>query len=242
MKFDEDILMSYILGELSPEEMRRIEEARIANPELNKEIEALELSLEEMAFENKIKAPNLKPTIEQIINKENTNSTKPIKLFTYLGFAASFLIGALLIGFYQQQKINTQSEQLASLENNLEALTLKNKACETSLSFFDHVETKTYLLEGKSDAKVTVYWNESLKEAKLKTDSLPQIQADETYQIWADVDGVMMDLGTFDYLASAENVIDLNYLDRAESLNITIEPLGGSKTPTVSRLVANKYI
>ena len=34
----------------------------------------------------------------------------------------------------------------------------------------------------------------------------------------------------------------LKYLDEATSLNITIEPLGGSAAPTVSRLIANHAI
>jgi hypothetical protein len=35
---------------------------------------------------------------------------------------------------------------------------------------------------------------------------------------------------------------DLVFLENAASLNVTIEPKGGSKEPTVSRLVASRAI
>jgi len=76
----------------------------------------------------------------------------------------------------------------------------------------------------------------------LRVIELPGIQSDQTYQLWADVDGDMLSLGTFDAALAIIDAIPMDYLDRATSLNITVEPKGGSKHPTVSTLTANILI
>ena len=49
----------------------------------------------------------------------------------------------------------------------------------------------------------------------------------------------MISMGVLD---RTKNLLTMNYIDNAESLNITIEPLGGNDHPTVSRLVSNVYL
>jgi hypothetical protein len=39
-------------------------------------------------------------------------------------------------------------------------------------------------------------------------------------------------------LQTNEELITLKYIDKAESLNITIEPAGGNDHPTVEKLIA----
>ena len=53
--------------------------------------------------------------------------------------------------------------------------------------------------------------------------------------MWSDVEGEMIDMGLLD---SNRNLIELKYIDAAESLNITIEPAGGNDHPTVADLVS----
>ena len=69
--------------------------------------------------------------------------------------------------------------------------------------------------------------------------SLPKLKGDKTYQIWADVDNEMLSIGTF---SNSEELIALGYYDDATSLNITVEPKGGSDHPTLSTLTASKAI
>jgi hypothetical protein len=56
------------------------------------------------------------------------------------------------------------------------------------------------------------------------------------YQMWADVDGVMINMGL---LPADADLIPVKYIDRAESFNITIEPAGGNDHPTVENLISN---
>jgi hypothetical protein len=43
-------------------------------------------------------------------------------------------------------------------------------------------------------------------------------------------------------LPTDRELVTLTYIDRAESLNITIEPKGGNDHPTVERLISNVYL
>ena len=66
---------------------------------------------------------------------------------------------------------------------------------------------------------------------------LPALPSDQTYQMWSDVDGEMINMGTF---PTDTELVSLKYIENAESLNITIEPAGGSDHPNVEQLVSKK--
>jgi anti-sigma-K factor RskA len=55
--------------------------------------------------------------------------------------------------------------------------------------------------------------------------------------MWSDVNGEMINMGT---LGTDNELVSLKYIENAESLNITIEPAGGSGSdhPTVEELVS----
>ncbi len=73
----------------------------------------------------------------------------------------------------------------------------------------------------------------------INTKKLPQLDADHDYQMWADVDGEMIDMGV---IPKNKELIAMTYINNAESLNITIEPAGGNDHPTVERLISNVYL
>ena len=68
---------------------------------------------------------------------------------------------------------------------------------------------------------------------------MPKLKENETYQMWADVDGEMISMGL---VPTDQELVALAYIDDAESLNITIEPEGGNDHPTVSRLISNVFL
>ena len=87
------------------------------------------------------------------------------------------------------------------------------------------------------DANVVVYYNAEEESALLNVLNLPAPPAGKTYQMWADVEGVMIDMGVFE--VNDPSLREMVFIKHAESLNITLEPLGGSDHPTVSLLQAN---
>ena len=81
--------------------------------------------------------------------------------------------------------------------------------------------------------------NHNDKSVFINTKQLPEIDKDHDYQMWADVDGEMIDMGV---ITKGQSLMAMNYIENAESLNITIEPAGGNDHPTVERLISNVYL
>jgi len=134
-----------------------------------------------------------------------------------------------------QAEIENQSAELTDLRKDYDRV---NKV----YAYTSHGSTMPYLLDGSNfdkESQVIIYWNTDLQKAMLRVIELPSIRANETYQIWADLDGEMMSLGTFDAGLAINDAIPIIYLDKASSLNITVEPNGGSDHPTLTTLTAN---
>ena len=103
--------------------------------------------------------------------------------------------------------------------------------------------TQRYVVQGTDiapNAFAVAYWNPDLKEGWLDPTKLPELPDDRQYQIWADVHGEMISIG----LIPKDNntLVTINYLQEAESINITQEVLGGVDHPTVSLLTANSIL
>ena len=86
------------------------------------------------------------------------------------------------------------------------------------------------------ESRAVAYVNHTAKSVMVNSQGLPPLEKDKTYQMWADVDGVMINMGL---LPADTDLIPLKYIDRAESFNITIEPAGGNDHPTVENLISN---
>jgi hypothetical protein len=134
-----------------------------------------------------------------------------------------------------QKELNTIKEQIANLEGNL-------KDSQLLASVVEDPNTLQYSLKGNDKIPggfATAYINHEEKSAIVNVQKLPELPSDKTYQMWGDVDGEMIDMGVID---KSKNVVVLKYIDEATSLNITIEPAGGSDHATVSQLVTNVYL
>ena len=96
-----------------------------------------------------------------------------------------------------------------------------------------------YALKGNDkipNGFATAYINHEEKSAIVNVQKLPDLPEDKTYQMWADVEGEMIDMGVID---SSKQTLTMNYIKDAESINITIEEKGGSDHPDVSNLIGS---
>ena len=84
------------------------------------------------------------------------------------------------------------------------------------------------------------YWNPDLQEGWLDPTKLPALPTDRQYQIWADVHGEMISIGLIP--KGQDELVIINFLPDAESINITQEVLGGVDHPTIALLTANSYL
>lgn len=249
------LLEQYLLGELNANECDQIEQMLASDTELKAHFDQLEEDFETIGLENAITPPAVVKS--QLLGdiKTSNHNPKVVQLNTtknnkfYLGIAAS--VAALLFvgSFWMYNQLNDVKQQLQTVETNNTELNNViddlNKALDNNNSLYAaiaHPETEKYILNGNDlspKAKVISYVNHKTKAVIVNTERLPDLDKDHDYQMWADVEGEMINMGV---IAKDKNLMTMAYIDHAESLNITIEPVGGNDHPTVERLVTNVYL
>ena len=177
----------------------------------------------------------------------NSKSASNYKAWFSLAAAASILLFLNTIyliiqnGNMQQQLTKIESET-TYLKETQETIKSAFKNQELLLNFLSDPATDQYTLEGNTkmpQMRLVSYLNHKAKEVMVNTSELTPLEQNQDYQMWADVDGKMIDMGIINLDAT---LVALNYIEHAESFNITIEPKGGSKHPTVSHLISNTYL
>ena len=88
------------------------------------------------------------------------------------------------------------------------------------------------------ELKAVAYVNPVKKLSYINVSNLPQLPEDQCYQMWAEVNGELVNLGVIRQFENKEKLLALPYGDNAIGY-ITIEPSGGNETPTVQNIVAN---
>ena len=84
------------------------------------------------------------------------------------------------------------------------------------------------------DLEATVYWSASKNATYLAIRNLPEPPADKQYQLWAIVDKKPVDAGVFEYNLS--EIQSMKVFEEAQAFAVTLEPEGGSKSPTLEKM------
>lgn len=247
---ESSLLEEYLLGYCTPEQEAYVEKLIASDKEIKDKYEELQKDIEKLTELTKVTAPpQLKQRILTEIGKEakvvSIDRKRNIPLIAASLAVLAFALSSLFL-LNENQK---QGELLSDLKSEVE--NLKNLASEEKnqneinsmyLDFINNPNTSKFVLKGNSkspDFSTVAYWNEDAQEAMLSLENLPPLQEKRCFQIWADVDGEMLSLGT---LPLNQEMVSIKYMQNATSLNVTIEKEGGSDHPDVSNLVANVYI
>jgi len=240
------ILVEYLLGELTLADQMQVESILKVDAELKAQYEKLEASFKALAIENAINPPiELKAKLMRSLSLSQLKVLqvqKPNPLKYYLGLAASFAI--LLFG-----AAAWLYSELNSVKGELELVSLDNSRLNSDLietnrwySAINDPDVQKYIMNGNAlspNTKVISYVNHTVKSVFVNTENLPRLDDKHDYQMWADVRGEMINMGI---IKKENKMLAMNYIDNAESLNITIEQAGGSDHPNVSQLITNVYL
>jgi anti-sigma-K factor RskA len=255
---EKGLLTQYLLGELAREEALLLESEIQKDNDLQEKLRQLESDLEQMAMENAISPPeSIRASLVQAIEtdvKETTiplkkNSEKnvfnPMRLLVAASLAALFALTSFF--FYNrwqtaQENFILAREAKQELQEELQSLSDEMKETQALVNVLNNKDAIPFLLKGNKlapNAMAVAYVNHKNKSVWVNPQALPKLSQEETYQMWADVDGEMISMGL---LPTDKELIALTYIDKAASLNITIEPKGGNDHPTVERLISNVYL
>ena len=245
------ILELYVYGLLSEPENEEVTTMAKNSPEINAEIIAIEKAIIAISssfspFHSVANFEKIKEKLElkhaQVIPLQPTNNRAQ-----YIGWAAAIL---LLVGIgYQYNQLDQTNTQVATtaiekakLEKEFNVLKLKNTTIETSLAVVRDTKNTVVALGGQTVAPESfakVYWNQDTKVVYIDAAGLPEPPEGMVYQVWALKLSPLTPtsiglLENFD--VNEQKLFAVNNANEAEAFGITLEPAGGSLTPTMEQL------
>ena len=241
----------YVCGALPPEEAKEIDQAMRESVEVKKEVEEIEASLIILA---EAVAPTLPAMVWSYIlnaiakvrtlnNKEYSSNWPAIT-----GWAAAVLCIGGIFWMLNQNNDLQEEIQITSSENNM--LKEKVETTEASLAQTDKLlsilrskDYNTFTLPGHQavapNAFAKVYFNKAEGVAYIDAKGLPEAPAGKVYQVWS----LIMDPLTPTSVGLLEGVTEVEKgiyrfenIPDPEAFGITLEPAGGSNSPTLSQL------
>ncbi|MFV5699289.1 anti-sigma factor domain-containing protein [Flavobacterium sp. ZT3R17] len=245
------ILELYVYGLLTETENEEVNAMAKNNPEINEEIIAIEKAI--VALSSSFSPFHSVANYEKIKSKLELKHAKVIELeptrnwSQYIGWAAAIL---LLVGIgYQYNQLDQTNTQVvnaevekAKMEKDLNALQLKNKASETNLAVVRDVNNTVVALGGQAVApqsSAKVYWNKETKVVYVDAAGLPEPPEGMVYQVWALKLNPLTptSIGLLEnFKVNNQKMFAVDNATDAEAFGITLEPKGGSLTPTMEQL------
>ncbi|RYZ21709.1 MAG: hypothetical protein EOO16_12020 [Chitinophagaceae bacterium] len=248
------IIESYVLGLASDAERQEFEAACAQYPEIAEARDRFERQLEEsLLADAPAPSPALKARITAALEQEavlpvhgdsiapapvrRINSWKWVAAACVLLAAGSLVwafslngrMSALEASRQRSRELDSQLErtrsELAEIRSEAEALRNPNLKM-TALQSVPSAPTRS---------NVKVFWDTTSKDVYLMIQNLPAPAADQQYQLWALIDKKPVDLGVFE-LRQDRLVVKMKNVQNAQAFAITLEPKGGSPTPTLQNM------
>jgi anti-sigma-K factor RskA len=260
------LLELYVAGTLSAQEMARIRALEKEHPELAAEIDKIQQasimyaqkaagSFEMPEFDESAFESFESKTAENQDEKNVVVLEKKPQINAWLSIAAAVVllvsISAALFFYLQFNTLKTEFSALRQKQMINDSLLAQqmaeNHELEYSLSEMrshfidvqDHIndtETQKIVLKGldlEPNANAIVLWNKNTEKVYVSASNLPAVDDAHQYQLWALVDGKPIDAGVFFNINELQNV---KSIAQADAFAITLEPKGGSKSPTLEQL------
>jgi len=243
---DTDLLEKYLLGTTSTEESLQVERYIAMYPEVSKTYVELQENLEEFAKLHAIKTPEgLKERIIARIRGERIGRKKFFRYAIAASFAAFIFAGASFFFWNQNQTLQEENSVVSTqIEDLQKSMTQQLEDMRNQFIVLNNPRTRKYNVNGNLKAKelkAVAYINPVKKLSYINVSKLPNLPENQCFQMWAEVNGEMVNLGIIEEAQDKNKLMALPYGENAISY-ITIEPKGGNQSPTVENKVADfKY-
>jgi anti-sigma-K factor RskA len=246
------ILELYVYGLLSEDENIEIAKMAKNNAEVDNEIISIEKAI--VALSSSFSPFHSVANYEKIKAKLELKYGKVIEIkpafrwSEYTGWAAAVL---LLLGVgYQTLQLNETKKAISTIgtqKNKIEKeyayLGEKNKAVQKSLTIVRDIKNTGVTLGGQTASPQSfakVYWNKETKITYIDAAGLPKPPKGMVYQVWAlklSPTLTPTSIGLLsDFEKNDQKIFAVDQTAYAEAFGITLEPAGGSISPTMEQL------
>ncbi len=252
------ILELYVYGALTEKESEEVSAVLLQHSEVEKEVEEIENALNKLAISTAPYNPEaLLAAIKQklgntpengrVIPIEGTRVDRSSRIIMYISLAACL---ALLVGVFSllnknnelRDSIQVVEAEKAAMEGEIvSAREDLNETRELLSVFRDQDITKVPLAgqEVAPEAYVQVFWDRENDRTYIDALGLPEPPEGMVYQVWSLTLNPLTptSLGLLENFDQDENkVFILNNPNESQAFGITLEPAGGSETPTMEQL------
>lgn len=251
------LLELYVLGKANEQEVKLIQQFS-SESEIQQELVEIEKALiNEAKRSGNFPQASLKEKLDNTLGfsaqeSSTINITKVVPLknnYQLLAVAASFAlllsIGLNLLQYSSNSKTEKQLASIYSINDILKSevgITKDdNKFLSSVVSFFEKGKIEGIPIKCTETGHEwgMVYHDSKTGKTSVVPADLPKIKADQSYQLWAVVNGKPVDLG----IIPNENVGTEHFTMLKEAINpeafcITIESFGGASDPSMEMLVA----
>ena len=244
------ILELYVFGRLDEAESNEVTKMAESDEDIKNEIISIEKAV--INFSESVSpflsSENYERIRKALMIKHGVVEMKPkSNIFLYLGWAASIL---LLIGIgYQYKQLDDKETQIVNVESQksdlqkaVVDLELKNKESESALAIVRDNNNAVIALAGQEvspESFAKAYWNKNTKAVYIDASGLPEPPEGMVYQVWALKLNPLTptSIGLLEnFKGNSKKVFTVENANEAEAFGITLEPAGGSASPTLEQL------
>lgn len=253
---DSGNLELYVYGLLDESENKKIAEMAAENAAVRLEIEAIETAVIDLSssFSPRLSLSVFENIREKLEFKQQTDAPVVIakrrtNWAAFLGWAAALL---LLLGacyLYTEledshQRVVKLEKQKSTLQETVVNLELRNKQDQSVMNMLRDPKNTAITLDGQPvapNAYAKVYWNRESFSVYIDARGLPEPPEGMVYQVWAIKlrPFAPTSIGVLDnFKTDSRRVFPVNATSDAQTFAVTLEPAGGSETPTFEQLYA----
>lgn len=245
------VLELFVYGTLPEKEMVEVAREVSQDSMILREVVDIENHLMHLA---KAAAPNIPNDFSSIRNNVENSYSKVIPLsrnrtpvISFIGWAAALL---LLVGVgYLYTENDKLEEQLVDSQRELILQESKTQVAETDLdqtknllNVIRQLDLITVPLGAQAiapEAYASVYWDKEVGTAYVDVKGLPEPPEGKVYQLWSLTLEPLTptSLGILDqYNVAGNQIFEFENPNQSEAFGITLEPAGGSTSPTLEQL------
>ncbi len=247
------LLEAYVLGEGTSAERAQVERSAAMDSTVKAELEHIELALEKHARSTAVAPPvGVRAGVLAAVKEAGTPVipiTRQVNRGPWRWVAAAAMVALLVsaaVNFTMYSELHTVKQRLVVLETEGAVMAEQLQVQQTSLStaekqlavVFDPSMRIVPLAAQAIDptAAARVFMDPTTNEVYLDVLSLPAPPAGKQYQLWAQVNGELLDAGLLALAEKGERLQQMKAMPNATAFGITLEKEGGNATPTLTAL------
>lgn len=246
------ILEQYVLGFATEAERLEVEKNAQTYPEIQKELDAIELAMQQYAMIHEVEKPaGVEAKFNQRIDELSSKNPKPpTSNNSSTGNKSGgiwlplILVGALLAtGWWGLSNFNNNKNTQANLANTQQNLNTLQTSCDETSRENEALKERLRILQDPDNQAVkiavddnvyaSIIWNSQTQKSYLfNTNKLTPPPAGKQYQLWAIVDGVPVDMKPIVLSTDDEALVEVDFIENPTAFAISLEDEGGNATPT----------